>query len=670
MGEVMSCDQVGVGRRASRAWRAGLGVACLALGAAGGARAQVTRFEVLSIERNALEGRSFGDVGTYDLISARVSVAIDPADRRNAVIADVGMAPRNAAGKVEAVSDVKILRPSDPKRGNGELLYEATNRGHALASSVFNDAASNELSKAVDAGNGYLMRQGYTLVWSGWQGDLKSTPDTLALSVPTLTGVTGRITAEFVFNNLTTPAVAQLAWPAADLDTATLVVRARWNDPPASPADMSFRFVDASHVEIKRPAGFDGGALYQLDYLARDPKVLGLGFAATRDIVGFLRREPSSENPLAQGGHPSIRHAYAYGQSQSGRFMREFLYLGFNEDLASRKVFDGILVHIGGARFTAVNMRFGLPESAPRHPQDPGATADRFPFTYSENANPFTGERDGLLKRCTRSRTCPKVIQVDSEYEWYNSKDSLLSIDPAGKPLKLPANVRLFTMAGTPHIVRPSPLCVMPVNPLRHGPVLRAMLTNLAAWVDRGVTPPPSRTPDLAGGSLIAAENAAGQLSVPIPGLPYTGMHVVAAAEDLTVHPAKVLGQFKLYLPRLDADGMMMGGVRLPAIDAPKATYTGWNPQVPGNGPTALCSLVGGVVPFATTRESRIAKGDPRPSLAERYDTPSAYVERVDKVAQELVHSRFMLPEDLPRQHAAAVADTLDGLSSPQNGAR
>lgn len=637
---------------------------CAALCVVGAVQAQVSRLEVLSVQHGALEGRSFDNVGTYDLITARATVEVDPADRRNAVIADIAMAPRNAGGKVEVVSDVQILRPSDPKRSNGELLYEASNRGRALSPSVFNDAASNDLAKAADAGNGYLMRQGYTLVWSGWQGDLKSEPGTFALSVPTLTGVTGRITAEIVFNNAKTPSVAQLAWTAADPGTATLVVRARWNDPPASPADMSFRFVDASHVEITRPAGFDGGALYQLDYVARDPKVTGLGFAATRDIVAYLRRDRSSDNPLAQGGRSSIRHAYAYGQSQAGRFLREFLYLGFNEDLASHIVFDGMLVHIGGARFTAVNIRFALPESAPRHPGDPGAIADRFPFSYAQSTNPFTGQRDSLLKRCAASRTCPKVIQADSEYEWYNSKESLLVLDPAGKTLKQPANVRLFTMSGTPHIVRPSPLCVMPVNPLRHGPVLRAMLSNLQAWVDRGVAPPPSRIPDRVGETLIEADKAAGQLSAPVPGLPYTAMHVVAAAEDLTVHPGKMLGEFKLYLPRLDADGMMTGGVRLPAIDAPKATYTGWNPQVVGNGPTALCSLVGGVVPFAATRESRVAAGDPRPSVAERYDTPAAYVGKVDKVAQELVHGRFLLSEDLPRQHEAAVSDTLSGLGS------
>lgn len=658
--------------RTRRNWVIGLGMACMAVVAVGSARAEVTRFEVLSVERGALEGRTFGDVGTYDRVKARVTVAVDPGDPRNAVIADIGMAPRNAAGKVEAVSEVEILRPSDPKRGNGKLFYEAVNRGNKLSPGIFNDATSNAMAKAVDAGNGYLLRQGYTLVWSGWQGDLKPSPETLALSVPTLTGVTGRITEEIVFNNLTNPVVAPLAWPAVELDTAKLVVRARWDDPPATPADMSFRFVDPLHVEIKRPSGFDGGALYQLEHVARDPQVLGLGFAATRDIVAYLRRDVSSDNPLAEGGRSSIRHAYAYGQSQAGRFLREFLYLGFNDDLARQMVFDGILVHIGGARFTALNMRFAFPASAPRHPQDPGAIADRFPFAYAETTDPFTGERDGLLKRCSQSRTCPKIIQADSEYEWYHSKASLLVTDPLGKPLKQPSNVRLFTTAGMPHLTRPNsvaqpnPLAVMLVNPLHHGPVLRAMLNNLDGWVDRGVAPPPSRTPNLADGTLLEAQKAAVQLRTPIPGLPYTGMHVIAAAEDLSVRPTKILGEFKLYLPRLNADGMMVGGVRLPAIDVPEATYTGWNPRVVGYGPTTLSPLIGGVVPFAMTREERVKNGDPRPSVEERYASPSAYVAKVDKIARALVRQRLMLAEDVPQQHQAAVDDTLARLHAPQ----
>lgn len=661
-------DRVDFEIRARRGWAFGLGVACMSFVAAGSARAEVTRFEIISVERAALDGRSFDGVGTYDRIRARVTVAVDPRDRRNAAIADLGLAPRNAAGKVEAVSDVEILRPSDPRRANGKLFYEAVNRGNKMAPGIFADAMSNAMAKAADAGNGYLLRQGYTLVWSGWQGDLKSAPGTMALSVPTLTGVTGRITDEFLFNNLTSPAIATLAYPAADTDGAKLVVRAKWNDPPATPADMSFRFVDPSHVEIKRPSGFDGGALYTLDYVARDPQVLGLGFAATRDIVAYLRREGSAANPLAEGGRSSIRHVYAYGQSLSGRFLREFLYLGFNEDGARRPVFDGMLVQIGGARFTPLNMRFGIPGRAPAHPRDPASIADRFPFAYAETVDPFTGARDGLLKSCTRSHTCPKIIQADSEYEWYNSKASLLVTDPRGRPLRIPANVRLFTTAGTPHIARPdavaekNPMCVMPVNPLHQGPVLRAMLSNLDDWVDRGIAPPPSRTPNLADGSLIDAGKAAAQLRAPIPGLPYTGMHVVAAAEDLSVRPSRMLGAYKIYLPRLNADGMMVGGIHLPAIDAPKATYTGWNPRAPGYGPTALCPLIGGAVAFASTREARLSNRDPRPSVEERYASQGAYVEKVDRIARALVRDRLMLEEDLPRQHQAAVDDTLARL--------
>jgi hypothetical protein len=499
------------------------------------------------------------------------------------------------------------------------------------------------------------LRQGYTLVWSGWQGDLKSAPGTLVLAVPTLTGVTDRTTAEFVFDNTKSPAVAPLAWPVADEKSATLVVRAKWDDSPATPADMSFRFTDPSHIEITRPAGFDAGALYTLDYVARDPKVLGLGFAATRDLVTFLRHDVSSENPLAADGHPSIRYVYGYGQSLSGRFLREFLYLGFNEDLAHKMVFDGMLVHISGARMTDTNVRFGLPERAPRHPRDPGEAADRFPFTYTDTTNPFTKARDGLLKRCTQSHSCPKIIEADSEYEWYNSRASLLVTDPGGKPVKVPANVRLFTMSGTPHIAQPdavakmNPNCVMPLNPLHQGPLMRAMLDNLDLWVSHGTTPPPTRTPNLSDGTLVEVDEA--RLPAAIPGLPYTGMHVPA--------------EFKLYLPRLNSDGMIVGGIHMPVIDAPKATYTGWNPHVAGDGPTTLCSLMGGAVAFATTREEREKNGDPRPSVQERYATPVAYVSKVDEIAKTLVRQHLMLEEDLPRQHQAAEDDTLARLHAP-----
>jgi hypothetical protein len=241
-----------------------------------------------------------------------------------------------------------------------------------------------------------------------------------------------------------------------------------------------------------------------------------------------------------------------------------------------------------------------------------------------------------------------------------------LITDPAGKPVRLPANVRLFDMAATPHVPLPkAPLCVMRSNPLHHGPIMRAMLHDLDAWVDGGIPPPPSRISGRDDDALVQADEAAHLLPTPIPGLPYTGMYVPAAEEDLTASPAKIIGYFKLYLPRLDADGLMVGGVRLPAIAVPKATYTGWNPHVMDDGPTTLCNLVGGVVPFAQTREERLKRGDPRPSVEERYPSSLAYVDQVDKAAQQLVRERLMLPEDLERQHAAAVKDTLAELGAP-----
>jgi hypothetical protein len=245
-----------------------------------------------------------------------------------------------------------------------------------------------------------------------------------------------------------------------------------------------------------------------------------------------------------------------------------------------------------------------------------------------------------------------------------------LGTDPSGRPLKQPPNVRLFTTAGAPHIGRAdavpqkNPFCVMRVNPLHQGPVLRVMLKNLTDWVDHDIAPPPSRTPNLTDKTVMEPAKGATQLEKPIPGLPYTGMYVVAAAEDLTVRPSKIVGEFKVYIPRLNADGMMVGGLHLPAIDAPKATYTGWNPHVDGDGPTTLCSLIGGVVPFAATREDRAKSNDPRPSVEERYPTQAAYVAKVDAVAQGLVRQHLMLPEDQARQHQAAIDDTLARLKA------
>lgn len=386
------------------------------------ALAEVTRFEVTE-DVPAYAGRSFDGVGTYRRITARATIALDPGDPHNAVVADLGLAPRDALGRVEAVADVVILRPADPSRSIGTLLLDVPNRGRKLAPQLFDDVpqpGANTLLAAGDAGAGFLAGRGITAVWVGWQGDIPSAPGQLALQVPVLRGVTGPVREEFVFDHNRSPAPATLAWDIADPASLSVTVRQAWPDLRAQPEGLSIRALDARRIEVSRPAqGFDAGALYEVTYTGCDPVVLGMGFAAVRDVVAFLRRDGSSANPLAVNGRPAVSRAIGFGVLQSGRFLRDFLYLGFNEDTAGRVVFDGLMPHVAGARRMATNVRFGQPGRNARHPQDPAWQADTFPFTYAVLDDPLSGRRDGLMLRCRLSSTCPRVMQTDSEHEWW-----------------------------------------------------------------------------------------------------------------------------------------------------------------------------------------------------------------------------------------------------------
>ncbi|MBR0778406.1 hypothetical protein JQ625_26540 [Bradyrhizobium diazoefficiens] len=609
----------------------------------------------------AFAGRSFGNVGTYERITARATFALNPADERNAVITDLAQAQRNADGKVEAVADVVILRPTDANRGNGTLLLDVPNRGRKLAPQLFDDSAqpgANNAEKVEDAGIGFLHRQGFTMVWVGWQGDIPSKPGQMALAAPVLKGVTGPMREEFVFDNTTNPVRAPLTWPAAEPANLNVTVRAAWADAQQTPPGLSARLVDANHVEITRPEGFDAGALYEITYTARDPAILGMGYAAVRDVVSFLRHDETQANPMLDGLHPSVSRAIGFGVSQSGRFLRDFLYLGFNEDLAGRVVFDGLMPHVAGTRRMATNVRFGQPGRNPRHPQDPAWQADLFPFTYASLSDPWSGKTDGLLRRCSLSATCPKVMQTDTEHEWWASHASLLVTDLAGNHLDLPDNVRAYMIAGTPHFAGPDelmrkgvPAMSLPQNPMHAGGPLRALLTDLNAWISDGTKPPASRVPMRAHGTLVAAQGA---VPTDIPGLPYAGIHTLAVFSDQSVLPPKEIGRYPVFVPKADNDGMAIAGIRQLALAVPRASYTGWNPRAQGFGTTALYPLQGAVVPFAPTEAARKEVHDPRPSNAERYADDGAYVAAVRREAARQVAERLLLPEDAERAIEAA----------------
>ena len=631
--------------------------------------AEVVRFEVLE-SVPAFEGRSFDAVGPYLRITARATIAVDPADPRNAAIADIERAPRNAAGRVEAVADVVLLRPADPARGNGTLLVDVPNRGRKLAPQLFDDApqpGANRAQQAADAGIGFLHRRGYAMAWIGWQADIPSAPGQLALAAPVLAGVTGPARDEFLFDHLRSPATATLSWPMADPANLAVTVRGHWAAPRQTPPGLAIRATGAQTVEITRPAsGFDAGALYEVTYTARDPVVLGLGFAATRDVTAFLRREGGDANPLAVAGRSSVQRTIGYGASQSGRFLRDFLWLGFNEDMRGRVVFDGLMPHITGARRMATNFRFGLAGRNARHPQDPAWQADLFPFTYAVLDDPLSGRRDGLMLRCRLNGTCPRVMQTDSEHEWWASRGSLMVTDLAGNHLDLPADVRAYMIAGTPHYAEPgeamrrAPTMALPVNPMHAGPPMRALLVALEAWISEGVEPPASRVPMRAHGTLV---EAAAAVPGSIPGLPYAGIFTGASFSDQTVFPPRELGRYPVFVPLADADGMSVAGVRMLPLAVPRATYTGWNPRAEGYGAGTLFPLQGAVVPFAASQAEREAARDPRPSLAERYADDAAYVAAVRAAAARMVAERLLLPEDAARAIEAAAGGRLAQLT-------
>ncbi len=623
---------------------------------AGVASAKVVKFEVVRTESPAFEGRTFGSVGTYDRIIARATIAVAPGDPHNAIVVDVDKAPRNAQGQVEATTDVEILRPTNAANGNRRLFYEALNRGGKLGFALFNDdnPVVNDLVKAGDAGNGFLMNRGYTLVWSGWQGDIVPGGGRMTFTPPVLPGITGAAREEFVFDNMDNPAVGTLSYPAADLDPAQakLTVREREADERNTPSDLSFKYDGDRKVSISRPANFDAGAIYELVYPAKDPKVMGLGFAATRDVVSFLRYEKADAAGNANVLDGRIDKAIGFGLSQSGRYLHDFIYLGFNGDESDRVVFEGLMPHISGGKKTFTNYRFSQPGRSPYQHADMLYPGSEFPFTYPVTTDTLTGKSDGLLARCLAAKNCPKIIKSDSEIEFYQQRASLVVTDTQGNAITMPDNVRLYFLSNLQHFAlansKPemTKTCQFPTNPLNAGPSVRAQLVALDAWITNGTEPPASRYPSRADGTLV--EPTIEAVGFPnIPGFPYKGTMTKSVLIDFSVMPPRKGKPYPAFLPKTDADGRAVAGVHLPTLEAPAATHTGWNVRKAGYSEGELCENNGSMIPFAATKEERLKSGDPRLSMAERYPNEGDRAAAIEKAAQQLVKGRLLLEEDV-----------------------
>jgi hypothetical protein len=628
--------------------------------------AAVTR---LRIERREviLNGKAWGAAGPYEKLVGKVDFALDPKLPLNQIIVDLDLAPKNAQGLVEFSADFYLIKPVDPNRGNGRLFYEAGNRGTMRILQTFQQA-SNSSDPKTDAeyGNGALMNQGFTLLWMGWQWDVPEGRMRMEIPIATHNGqpITGWVRGNFIpGKGATTALIADRGhqpYPVLDRSSAEnrMVVRTIPTDPPAEIPRTRWRFTGPDTVTLD--GGFEAGLIYDVIYRARDPRVVGVGLAGTRDIVSFFKHaDAAGGNPM-----PGVKLALGWGVSQTGRFLRHFVYQGFNEDERGRQVFDGLIDQVGGVGRGSFNHRFGQQSRDQLQHFNILYPVDMFPFTDEDQTDPETGVTDGLLSRARRRNTVPKFFHVMTDSEYFNRAGSLTHTDVTGThDVDPPPTSRIYFIASAPHIVGPFPpapysdpdfVGQADMNPLVYTPVIRALLRALDQWVTDGKEPPTSRYPRIAGGTLTTVE-ASGWPHIPHyprPTNPMTTYRLDFGPEwskgIVTIEPPKIGKPFIGLVPAVDESGNDRAGIRLPEIAVPLATHTGWNYRHPSIGaPDRLASEIGSYLPLPKTKVDRERTKDGRPSIEERYASKEDYLGRISLAALALVDDRLLLPEDV-----------------------
>jgi hypothetical protein len=622
----------------------------------------------LRIERREtlLEGRPFGLAGPYEKLVGQVDFALDPEDPANAVVVDLPLSPRNDNGEVEFHADFYLLKPVDPARGNGVLFYEAGNRGTKRILQIFqNGSRSDDPSTPAEIGNGRLFFQGFSLLWMGWQWDVPEGRMRMEMPIATDGGtpIRGLVRGNFIGDGTTTASLADRghrAYPVLDPESSEnqMTVRSGPFDEPEPIPRARFRFVSTSTVALD--SGFERGRIYDVVYPSENPRVVGTGLAGTRDLVSFLKYERGEGNPL-----PGVRRTVGWGISQTGRFLRHFVYQGFNADERGRTVFDGVIDQVGGAGRGSFNHRFGQASRDALQHFNILYPVDMFPFADGLEVDPETGAEDGLLRRAEMSGTVPKFFHILTNSEYFNRAGSLTTTDPAGaRDAAIPETSRVYFIAGAPHIVgrfppegNPDPAFVgrAPMNPLQYDAVVRSLFQAMVLWVVDGAPPPENAYPRIADGTLAPPERASWP---PIPGFdiprePQTP-HRLDFGPDwergiVSYEPPRVGKPYVVLVPVVDADGNDRAGIRLPEIEAPLATHTGWSYRHPSIGaPDRLSSEIGSYLAFPRTRADRQKSADPRRSVEERYASELAYVGAVTDAALRLVQKRYLLVEDLP----------------------
>jgi len=642
------------------------------------ASAEVVRIEVQS-RADLAGGQAFGTVGTYEKLAGKIFFAVDPTLPANRIVADIDKAPRNAAGKVEFSADFFLIKPRAMERANGAVLYEVSNRGGKGMLGFFNHASGSlDPGSAAEMGDGFLMRQGFTLLWVGWQFDVPQRDGLLRVYVPTPTEngrpIRGLVRSDFVVTEKETDhSLADrnhVAYAVVDPDSPDNVLTVRDSvDGPRRivPRDQwSFGRLDGGKTvrdttRVQMSGKFEPNKIYEVVYTAENPPLVGLGPVAIRDVVSMLKYREAGA-PLSAVSVPAgaINRALAFGVSQSGRFLRTYLYYGFNRDEGNRKVFDGVIAHVAGAGRGSFNHRFAQP-SRDGHPFiNFFYPTDIFPFTDVAQKDPETGVTDGLLTHAGSPELMPKVFYTNSEYEYWGRAASLIHTTVDGSAdAALMDNVRIYLLSAGQH----GPAGFPPTqtigqqrnNPLDYRWAMKALLVAMDRWTANGTAPPQSRYPRLSDGTLVSPD----KLRFPkVPGVTTTtAVHRAYHADYgprfategvVTVEPPKIGTTFPILVPQVDADGNGIAGVRMPELAVPLATYTGWNLFNDRSGPTTvLSSMQGSYVPLPRTGAERARANDPRQSIEERYRDKDQYVGLVTKAALQLIDQGFLLSEDL-----------------------
>ncbi|HBC79634.1 MAG TPA: hypothetical protein DEO60_03910 [Bacteroidales bacterium] len=619
-------------------------------------------------------GKNFGQAGSYEKLTGQAYGEVDPDNKLNSIIQDIQLAPRNSRGKVDYISDFIILRPTDISKSNGILFLSLPNRGNSFPA----DTA--------------LLARGYIYFWCAWQGDVLRGNNRLTMRVPyasnngaTIAGILRtefQVTSETATLNLSSGFFTGLthhSYETVSLNNKdlTLTKRILESDTRDTVNESEWAFSDCSKgrfpgipstTKISLRNGFQPNFIYELIYTAKDPLVLGLGFAAIRDFSSFLKYELKDEsgfpNPLVSKGESlnPVRAAIMQGVSQCSNFARTFLFLGFNQDENGLKVFDGVNAHIGTRRIS-LNIRFGRPGGGGLQHEDHLFPGSDPPFSWDNESDQISGITGGILEKCISNGTCPRIMQTLSSSEYWQLRASLTTTDSYGtRDLQIPDNVRIYLFSGTQHSPAGSADQVsgFSMNYNSYEPYLRALIVALEKWVLDGKEPPVSLYPTISTMTLTTPQKV--DIGWPdIPGVPFNGKANELPLLDygpqydfmnvsgiLTQEPPKVKSDkpYKTLVPKVDKDGNEIAGIRGINIRVPVGTYTGWALRRRGFGEGDLSSLNGMFISFKNTRKDRKAINDPRLSLEERYGSHEKYVEAVRRAAGELINEGFLLPED------------------------